>query len=143
MHSASSHDHLSAKKIGLLHVARKQLGLSEGEYRAILVRRGGCESSADLDEDGFQRVIEYMTALGFRSTWTKRTFGNRLGMATPAQVELMRKLWTEYHGPDDREASLNAWLAKFHKVSALRFVTAEKAKAVLAALRAMAARRQN
>lgn len=143
MRSARSEDRLSAKKIGLLHVARKQLGLSEDEYRAILMGRGGCESSADLDEDGFQSVIEHMNALGFRSEWTSRNFGRRRGMASPAQVELMRKLWADYHGPDDREAALNAWLAKYHKVSALRFVTAEKAKAVLGALRAMVARSQN
>lgn len=143
MHSASSHDHLSAKKIGLLHVARKQLGLSEDDYRAILAAQGGCESSTDLDELGFDRVMKHLTALGFRSTWTKRTFGNRPGMASPVQVELMRKLWTEYHGPDDREAALNAWLTRYHHVAALRFVTVDKAKAVIAALRAMVARRQN
>jgi len=143
MLSASADDRLSPKKIALLHVARKQLELSEEEYRAILVRQGECETSADLDELGFERVIGYMTALGFRSTWTKRTFGNRPGMASPAQIGLMRKLWTAYHGPDDSEAGLNAWLTKYHKVSALRFVTAEKANAVMAALREMAARKQN
>lgn len=140
MHSASSHDHLSAKKIGLLHVARKQLGLSEGEYRAILLGQGGCDSSADLDEDGFQRVIDYMNALGFRSTWTKQTYGHRPGMASPKQVELIRDLWRKYAGVED-EAGLNAWLARSHRVSALRFVDSTKARAVITALKAMAARK--
>ncbi len=142
MLSASAYDRLSPKKIALLHVARKELGLSEEEYRAILLRQGGCDSSADLDEIGFERAIAYMTALGFRSNWTKRTFGNRPGMASPAQIGLMRKLWTDYHGPDDSEAGLNAWLSKYHKVSALRFVTAEKANAIMGALRKMAERKQ-
>ena len=133
-------DGLSPKKIALLHVARKQLGLSGDDYRGILLQEGGCESSVDLDELGFERVIAYLNGLGFRSNWTKRTFGNRPGMASPGQIGLMRKLWTDYHGPDDSEAGLNAWLTKYHKVSALRFVTAEKANAVINALREMAER---
>jgi hypothetical protein len=140
MTNAHSLNGLPAKKIALLHVARKQLSLSEEEYRAILMGQGECESSADLDELGFERVIANMTALGFRSTWTKRTFGNRPGMASPAQIGLMRKLWTAYHGADDSDAGLNAWLSKYHKVSALRFVTADKANAVLKGLRKMAER---
>ena len=136
---------LPAKKIALLHVAKKQLGLVEVDYRAILFGYGGVESAADLDEAGFRSVMNYLTALGFRSDWTKRTFGERPNMATPAQVDLVRKLWTEWHdgrgpGRGDRDAALNAWLAKYHKVSALRFVSRAKAQPVIAALKAMAAR---
>lgn len=137
------HGYLTRKQTSLIHVAKKQLALDDDTYRDILRLHGGAESAADLGEIGFLKVMKYMTALGFRSTWMKRTFGNRPGMASPSQVELMRKLWVEYHGPDDREAALNAWLTKYHKVSALRFVTTKKAVSVLAALRAMAARKQN
>lgn len=141
--ATSSFGGIPAKKIALLHVAKKQLRLDDDSYRDILRRCAGVDSAPDLDEIGFLRVMKYMTALGFRSTWTKRTFGYRPGMASPAQVELMRKLWAEYHGPHDSESALNAWLSKYHKVSALRFVSAEKARAVIAALRAMIARKQN
>jgi len=132
---------IPAKKLAVLHVAKKQLGLADPDYRAILFGYGGVESAADLDEGGFQRVMNYLTALGFRSDWTKRTFGDRPGMATPAQVDLVRSLWGDCHGPDEREAALNGWLAKYHKVSALRFVTRAKAQAVITALKAMAARK--
>lgn len=132
---------LPAKKIGVVHVARKQLGLADADYRAILAGRAGVDSAADLDQAGFDSVMAYFTALGFRSDWTKRTFGERRGMATPAQVDLVRSLWAAYHGPDEREAALNGWLARYHKVSALRFVTRAKAQAVVTALKAMAARK--
>jgi hypothetical protein len=137
---------LPAKKIALLHVAKKQLGLADADYRAILSDYGGVESAADLDEPGFQCVMNYLTALGFRSSWTKRTYGDRPKMATPAQVDLIRKLWAAWRdaaglGKDERDAALNAWLAKYHKVSALRFVSREKAQPVIAALKAMVTRK--
>lgn len=107
----------------------------------MLFGYGGVESAAALTEDGFRSVMAYLTSFGFRSDWTKRTYGERPDMATPAQVDLVRSLWADYHGPDERDAALNAWLSKYHKVAALRFVTRAKAQAVLTALKAMASRK--
>ena len=51
--------------------------------------------------------------------------------------------WRQYHGDDDNDVALNRWLSKSHKVSALRFVDDKKVIKVLAALKAMTARKQN
>lgn len=135
---------VTKKQIALLHVAKRDLGLNDEDYRAILARFGHCESSADLDMQGFEYVMKYFTALGFRSTWTQRTFGNRPNMATPAQIDLIRTLWQHYCSEtDDKDAGLNSWLTRFHRVSALRFVSGEKAGKIIPALKAMVARRQN
>ena len=83
-----------------------------------------------------------MGRLGFKSSWQKRTFGRRRDMASPAQVELIRRLWLEYQDSED-EAALNTWLNRFHRIAALRFVDAEKAQPVIAALKAMVARKRN
>lgn len=61
--------------LGRIHIAKKQLGLSEEEYRAILVGHGGAESSKDLDHAGRQRVLDYLKFRGFKpaaSTKPKR-----------------------------------------------------------------------
>ncbi|GGA82432.1 hypothetical protein GCM10011491_07310 [Brucella endophytica] len=135
---------ISKKQIALLHVAKRDLCLTEDDYRAILARYGNCESSADLDATGFDYVMRYFTALGFRSTWTKRTYGNRPNMASPAQVDLIRSLWRQFTGSDDPEdRELNRWLNRFHHVSALRFVDTAKAKKIIPALKAMVARKQD
>lgn len=131
---------ISRKQLALIHVAKRQLALDEDSYRQILSRAASVESAADLDQVGFLKVMEHLTASGFRSTWTKRTFGNRPGMATPSQVELMRDLWSRYDPSDEDERHLNAWLFKFHKVSALRFVSADKVQKIIPALKAMAGR---
>lgn len=132
------------KQIALLHVAKRELGLADEDYRAILARYGHCDSSADLNASGFTSVMKYMAALGFKSTSTRPScFGERRGMASPAQIDLIRALWLKYNGAgDEKEAALNNWLTRFHKVSALRFVDAAKASKVITALKQMTGRQK-
>lgn len=132
---------LSRKQIAVVHVARRELGLGEDEYRDILRRLAGVDSAADLTEIGFLKVMHHMAKCGFRSTWTKRTFGARPGMATPSQVDLIRRLWGEWS--DAGETGLQAWLERFHGISALRFVDGDKAGAVITALKAMVKRKKS
>lgn len=135
---------ISKKQIALLHVAKRELQLDDESYRAILSRYGKVESAADLDFRGFNAVMHYFTACGFRSTWTKRTYGYRPTMATPPQVDLIRSLWRKFTGSDDPDdVELNKWLGAFHSVGALRFVDNKKAAKVISALRAMVARKQD
>ncbi len=49
-----------------IHIAKKQLGLSDDEYRAILSGRGGADSAKDLDHAGRQRVLDYFKTRGFK-----------------------------------------------------------------------------
>ena len=60
----------SRKQLALVHIAKKQLGLTEEGYRAILHQLGGVDSSKDLDQVGFELVMQYMVDLGFRSGFT-------------------------------------------------------------------------
>ena len=83
---------ITQKQIALIHVAKRDLGLDDDSYRDILLRFGRVTSAADLDAKGFYMVMKYLTALGFRSTWTLRTYGYRPTMATPPQIDLIRSL---------------------------------------------------
>jgi hypothetical protein len=116
--------------------------MAEEDYRTLLRDVAGVESSAALDDPGFERLMQRFEALGFQSNRAKRGYGRRPGMATPAQVEYIRRLWTEYTGGDN-EASLNHWLEHSFGVTALRFADAEVAADALTALKAMVARRKN
>jgi len=49
-----------------IHIAKKQLSLSDEEYRAILAGRGGADSAKDLDYAGRQRVLDYFKTRGFK-----------------------------------------------------------------------------
>ncbi|WP_430913138.1 regulatory protein GemA [Methylobacterium sp. sgz302541] len=131
---------ISPKRVAVVQVARRQLGLDEAQYRAVLHHHGGGAASAkDLDEAGFEAVMAYFNAFGFRSTWMRRSYGNRPGMASPKQVALIRGLHREWSGVED-EAALNRWLDASFKVSALRFLTAGGAQQAITALRSMTGR---
>lgn len=122
----------------LLQVARARLSLSEDQYRAILKDHGDARSARDLDAQGFERVLDQFRRLGFATDRRKAGFGDRFGMATDAQVRLIRDLWAEVSGGLP-EVRLNSWLEHFG-VSALRFTTKDQAAKIIAALRAWKAR---
>jgi hypothetical protein len=43
---------ISKRKIALIHVAKKELGWNDAEYRHVLRDHGGVESAADLEGHG-------------------------------------------------------------------------------------------
>jgi hypothetical protein len=131
---------ISKSQLALIGVARKRLALDEDTYRDILHAVAGVESARDLDWIGFTKLMERFKALGFESDWSQRTFGNRRGMATPAQIDTIRRMWEAY-AVAPGEAGLNAWLQRTAKVSALRFLDADGAHKAINGLRAMIARK--
>ena len=132
---------LTRKQLSLIHVARRQLGLDDAEYRAILGAAAGVASASKLDTDGLAAVIRHFEARGFTPTGP-RPYGERYGMASDAQVGRLRALWAEYthHQGDDR--SLGKWLDRTVKTSHLRFLTRADARKAITALAAMVRRKE-
>ena len=56
---------INRKQIALIHVAAKQLGLQRDEYESILKEYGAVESSKDLDDFGFDKVLRFFVKMGF------------------------------------------------------------------------------
>ena len=46
-------------KLAVIHIVKRELGLSDDEYREILQRETGVRSAKDLDEKGFRRLMRY------------------------------------------------------------------------------------
>jgi hypothetical protein len=126
----------------ILHVAKAKTNLSDAGYRSALAQIAGVTSSTELDRAGFEAMMGYFDYLGFRPKEAKgASYGERLGMASWAQIELIRTLWTEITGGAyDGEAELNKWLLRSFKVSSLRFLKKEAAPKVITALKAWKAR---
>lgn len=85
---------VSPQKLKLIHVARRELELTEDAYREILRHHGGVESAKDLDDDGFKRVIDCFRALGF---WIKRKWEQTRprdpdDLPTPGQLKVIEHL---------------------------------------------------
>ena len=87
---------LSRKQTALIHVAKKQLALEDGDYRAILRQEAGVESSRALDADGFKSVLRRFGELGFTPGSKRPDLGHRYGMASPEQAAFIISLWKQY-----------------------------------------------
>jgi len=126
----------------LLHVVKAKLGWTEEVYRQVLVRIAGVTSSTDLDRAGFDAIMGFADYCGFRPLAKGAPrYGDRPGMASYAQLDLIRELWREVHGQTKcDDAALAGWLAKYMKVSSLRFLTLDGARKAITALKAWKAR---
>ncbi|MBU3032380.1 regulatory protein GemA [Paracoccus marinaquae] len=132
---------ITRKQIALLHVAKSRLGLSDDTYRTALAQIAGVTCSTELDGPGFDAMMGLFQYLGFEPVKAQgQNYGARPGMASFAQIELIRALWREYTSRQAGEAELNKWLLRCFKVSSLRFLTAGAAPKAITALKAMKAR---
>ncbi|MEO0632904.1 MAG: regulatory protein GemA, partial [Pseudomonadota bacterium] len=139
VHQAMS---ITPNQIKLIWVAKRKIGMADDDFRAALVRLTGVASVKDLDGDGLDVLMGYFEYCGFRPRSPRGpNFGARPGMASFAQIELIRSLWHEYTGEVyANEDQLNAWMERYWKVSSLRFLTATDAPKLITALKAMKTR---
>lgn len=79
------------RQLALVHVAKRRLRLSDDLYRDILREQGGVESARDLDQEGFERVMQRMKELGFRVVRDQRPGA----LPTPLQLRKIRHLWED------------------------------------------------
>ena len=53
------------KKLAVIHIVKRELCLSDDEYRDHLERETGVRSAKDLDEKGFRRLMRSFVASGY------------------------------------------------------------------------------
>lgn len=75
-----------------IHIARKELGIEEDDYRALLERATGQRSSAGLTDPQRQTVLVELRALGFKPT---RSGGRFRSQSKKPYVRLIFALWGE------------------------------------------------
>ena len=132
---------ISRNQIAILHVAKAKLRFSDETWRTALAQIAGVTSSAELDRAGFEAMMGFLEYCGFRPLDRRGPgYGERPGMASFAQIELIRALWAEYTRGRAGEEELAKWLLRSFRLSSLRFLTAEAAPKVITALKAMKAR---
>ena len=50
---------MDKKKLAVIHIVKKELSLSDGEYRDILERIAGVRSAKDLTDNQFHKLMRY------------------------------------------------------------------------------------
>jgi hypothetical protein len=132
---------MTRKQHALIAVARKKLDMGEAEDRATLASLCGVASATELDGEGFDALMGYFGWRGFVPGRTRGPdYGRRPGMASFAQLELIRVLWEKYSHGRAGAAELDKWLLRSLKVSSPRFLTLDAARRAITALKSMKAR---
>jgi len=138
-----------------VHIAPKELGLSQYEYEAAL-ERFGATSARDLSGDQLGELDKYFQSLGWKPKPKKKAqslyaqylkkweaLGHRPGMATAAQLAKIEVLWDSLEwfwnkdGKGKRNAALRGFLKKRFERSDPRMLTFEDAHKVIEALKAI------
>lgn len=115
---------LDRKKLAVIHIVKRELGLSDDEYRDILQRETGVRSAKNMDEKGFRRLMRSFAA-------SRHYRINRYGLT------LRQKLFIKYLagdlGWDGRHFS--NFLNKYYKKTAIDALTKREASKVIESLK--------
>ncbi|MEL5721646.1 MAG: DUF1018 domain-containing protein [Treponemataceae bacterium] len=130
------------KKLGIIHIAKKQLQLSEENYRAILSNAGINSASEIKTEAQYNTIMSAFKKLGFviekkykpDYEFKNKRSGAASGRLTEAQEYYIRGLWDLASRAKD-EKSLNALIKKIGKVADISWLTVGNATKVILALR--------
>lgn len=114
--------------VKLIHVARRELGLDEPTYRAMLHNVGGAPSTTDLGLPALKRVVEHCKRLGFVVKGGVAPGRAPRRQDTSLQGSKARALWLFLHHlgavRDPSEAALAAYCRRIAGVDDLHWADA-------------------
>jgi phage gp16-like protein len=74
-----------------IHIAKKQLGMDDATYRAMLLQHGGASSSKDLSPIGLAKVLAHLEKSGFKPAPAKAAARSRPAVGADREP-MMRKV---------------------------------------------------
>jgi len=125
--------------LAVIHLAKKQTGLTDELYRALLQGSAGINSAAQLTTDEqYHTIMEAFKKIGFVKTVNKNKYNqNVFWRCSKVQRSKIEALWyTIANNPT--EQALRAFAARIAHVDSLSWLTKPMATKVIIALSAMA-----
>lgn len=128
-------------QLAAVHMAKKQLALTDDSYRDLLERETGKRSAADLDTSELRLVLSAFGKLGWNREKPRppRRAGTRR-LAQGDQARKIRALWLNlYHLAEVRspeESAIGAFVQRMTKRAAMDWCTPEQLNRVTEALKA-------
>lgn len=115
---------LDHKKLAVIHIVKKELGLTDDEYRDTLEKVTGVRSAKDLDELGFRKLMNYFArSKYYRINQDGLTFRQKMYIKN-----LKEQLdWHELH--------FTNFLKKYYKKQTLESLTKKEAGKVIESLK--------
>ncbi|MBS0508062.1 MAG: regulatory protein GemA [Proteobacteria bacterium] len=133
--------------IAAIHTLKSKLGLSEDDYRALLVNLTAKRSSKDMNQAERRAVREHLARLAEKMGLAQSTRRRPLSETAFAQAKQQaspreRKVWALWHQlhrdgkvHNPSRAALDAWVARTVHVSSLRFCNAAQLDTLIEALK--------
>ena len=135
-----------------IHIAKKQLGLSEDDYRAAVlsVSKGKTDSAGELDMQGRAALLAHFKRSGFKVRHARKdNAGKRRTPSRPVadrseQVKMMRALWLRLHESgaveNADEQGLVTFAEKYTQKKALEWLSIEDCQKCIEILKKWLAR---
>lgn len=129
------------RDLAKIHLGKKQLGMDDETYRAMLQFVAGVDSAADLDEAGRYKVLKHLYNRGFVAKRGKRAHpGQPRNLNSMGRGPLLRKIEALLAEKGSREGRYVSWnyalgiLKRQYQVERLEWATSEQLRGVVAAL---------
>lgn len=115
---------MDRKKLALIHIIKRELGLTEEEYRDVLQKTAGVKSAKDLDDFKFRKLMVFLVR-------SKRYRVNPYGVTLKQKLfidHLTRELgWDQDH--------LNHFISKYYRKPNLYAMTRRQAVKLIESLK--------
>lgn len=132
----------SQKNLAKIHIAKKDLALTDEAYRDILRNVCGKDSAAKLTDTQALRVLRHFEARG----WKPKKQSSLPGMAIPTegQSKKIQALWITLHKAgkiqNGNDAALLAFVKRLTKIDRLEWCSGHDKDRVIEALKSWAKR---
>ena len=115
---------IDSKKLAVVHIVKKELELTDREYRDKLEKLAGVQSARDLDDAGFRKLMNYFVrSRHYRSSREGITFRQRMYI-----TDLREKLgWKGSHFVN--------FLKKYYRKSDINDMSKKEATKVIISLK--------
>ncbi|NMM77445.1 GemA protein [Rhodococcus sp. SRB_17] len=139
---------MATKHTAAIHVLKSKLGLSDGDYRALLAQLTGQTSSKDMTERQRRAVRDHMQQLAERGGMVQPTVHQpdaraRFDPFQAAASPQERMVWALWHQlgregvvRNPSAQALDAWVQRTVHVRALRFANGAQLNTLIEALKA-------
>lgn len=121
---------MDRRRLAVIHIIKKELGLSDGAYRDTLQTVAGVSSARDLDDAGFRRLMRHLVRSGRY-------------IVQPGGLTLRQKLYLEQLAASSgwTPEHLRHFILKYYHVPDLTHLSKQQASHAIESLKHVRARR--
>lgn len=120
-----------------IHIAKKQLGMADDAYRALLWTVGRVHSSKDLDHAGRARLLDHFRACGWKASpprQKKATAWDWVNNAAEDKKPMLRKIAVILKTADRGKGYADGMAKRMHQVDRVEFCRPDQLHDIVVAL---------